>query len=164
VTAHRPEPLTAAAFAPFGQVHTFHAAPGQNVIERAFDRTPDAGRPVIALVNLETAATLPLELHRLERHPHSAQTFVPLTGARCLIAVCGNAPDGSPDLATLRLFVAGPDQAVTYDRAVWHHGITVLQAPSAFVMAMAQTGRNDDTEFHELPAPLQVLEPAAAGR
>jgi ureidoglycolate lyase len=164
MTRHHPEPLTPEAFKPFGQVDTYEAKAGQHLIDAAFECSVGTGHPILSVVSLDSAASFPLVLERLERHPHSAQTFLSLTGARCLVVACESSKDGSPDLETLRSFVVSPDQIITYRRGIWHHSVTVLQAPSTFAMVMAQTGREDDTEFFNLVTPVKIIAPDRAGR
>ena len=159
-----PEPLTPEGFRSFGQVDTYEAKAGQHLIDAAFECSAGAGHPILSVVRLDSAASFPLVLERFERHPHSAQTFLALTGARCLVVACESSQDGSPDLATLRSFVVSSDQIITYRRGVWHHSVTVLQAPSTFAMVMAQTGRGDDTEFFDLVTPVVITAPDRDGR
>ncbi|MBR3379327.1 MAG: RNA methyltransferase, partial [Bacillus sp. (in: Bacteria)] len=65
-------------------------------------------------------------IKQLEAHPFSAQTFLPLDMAPSLIVVCDwNGTEG-PDVATLKAFIAQPNQIVTYHRGVLHHRITPL--------------------------------------
>jgi ureidoglycolate lyase len=160
---YHPEPLTLGGFKPFGQVDTYEGKVGQHLVNAAFERSAGAGHPILSVVTLESAASFPLILRRLERHPHSAQTFLALTGARCLVVACENSQDGSPDLETLRSFIISPAQIITYRRGVWHHSVTVLQAPSTFAMVMAQTGRGDDTEFFDLVTPMEITVPHRDG-
>lgn len=158
------KPLTPEGFEPFGQVDTYEAKTGQHLIDAAFERSVEAGCPILSVVSLESSASFPLVLERLERHPHSAQTFLSLTGARCLVVACESSKDGSPDLETLRSFVVSPAQIITYRRGIWHHSVTVLQAPSTFAMVMAQTGSGDDTEFFNLVTPVEIAAPDRDGR
>ena len=157
------EPLTGGEFKSFGQVDSYKGKGGQHLVDAAFACGVAASQPILSLVTFESAASFPLVLRRLERHPHSAQTFLALTGARCLAVVCQSSQDGSPDLETLRSFIISPEQIITYRRGVWHHSVTVLQAPSTFAMMMAQTGRGDDTEFFDLVTPVDIAAPHIGG-
>jgi ureidoglycolate lyase len=156
---YHPAPLTAEGFKPFGQVDTYEAKAGQQLIDAAFECSAGAGHPILSVVSLDSAASFPFVLERLERHPHSAQTFLALRGAGCLVVACESSQDGSPDPKTLRSLVLSPDQIITYRRGIWHHSVTVLQAPSTFAMVMAQTGRGDDTEFFDLVTPVEITAP-----
>lgn len=151
-------PLTAAAFAPFGEVlvHTGEAKK-QQPITGAFDRTADAPVPSLALLRIDEPHSLPVVIDRLERHPFSAQSFLPTQGGRCLIVVCDTAADGSPDVASTKAFIAATGQGITYKRNVWHRSVTALEAPSQFAIVMAQTGDGRDNLFADLPAPIEIV-------
>ena len=49
---------------------------------------------------------MPLEVKFLEKHPHSAQTFLPTAMKRYLVLVCPKAANGDPSLGALNAFVA----------------------------------------------------------
>lgn len=145
-----PEPLTAAAFAPFGRVieasddavkldiNKGHAVRYDALAE--IDVADGGGAGVISLFRAR-----PLEepvLRQFERHPLGSQTFVPLSGRPYLVAV---APAGDFDSAKIRLFRAGPDQGVHYDKGVWHHFLLALGGESDFlVIDRAGPGENLD--------------------
>ena len=83
----------------------------------------------------------------MERHAWSSQSFVPLDPARWLVLVAPHAAAGGPDMARAAAFVAGPGQGVTYGADVWHHGLTVLDAPARFAVFMWRDGTVGDEEF-----------------
>jgi ureidoglycolate lyase len=148
-----PEPLTVAGFAPFGEV-VQHVGPER----RQFLATPlEATRAMRFWTSrIEQATTLPARIVQLERHPHSAQTFVPMLGSRFLALVAPPTAGPVPDLAALRAFLAAPGQGISYRPGTWHHGMMVLDAPAVFAVMMAMTGREDDTEYWDLPVPLEI--------
>ncbi|HEV2677078.1 MAG TPA: ureidoglycolate lyase [Aliidongia sp.] len=149
-------PLTAEAFAPFGDVVTHRGEPPLMPCADTFEHTAAATRVTMAVLRVEAPVRGPVEITRLERHPHSAQTFIPLKGGRSLIVVCGTAADGRPLLASARAFVAGSTQGVTYRRDVWHRSVTALEAPSEYVVLMVQTEDGSDNLFDDLDHPLLV--------
>lgn len=74
------------------------------------------------------------EIQRLERHSYTNQAFIPMGGGRgigvsddaiagsgraYLIVVAGNNLDGSPNIESLRAFVAGSGQGIVYNSGVW---------------------------------------------
>jgi ureidoglycolate lyase len=156
------EPLSAAAFAPFGDVASRPTGERRRYLPTMANRAEDAREFTIWISAAATLGHLPLRVTTLERHPYSAQTFVPLGASRYLCLVCRARADGGPDLATLRGFVAGPEQAVTYARNVWHHPTTVLDGPMEFTVAMGVTGRSDDDVFVTVDAAVEVVMPAIA--
>jgi ureidoglycolate lyase len=154
-------PLTAEAFAPFGEVVRLGDDARRVRAQGAFERLPEAVEPRLWVATLQQSVALPLVVTTLERHPLSAQTFIPIDGCTYLVVVCGAAADGAPDPATLRAFMAAPDQGVTYARGVWHHGLTALRAPARFVVCMSFSGTDDDI-FVPLPEPIRLTAPEAA--
>ncbi|MDX6751160.1 ureidoglycolate lyase [Geminicoccaceae bacterium 1502E] len=157
----QPVPLTREAFAPFGAV-VEHAGEGRrHHVTEAFERSPEAASPSLWISRLATASRFPVTARILERHPYSAQTFIPLSPLRSLIVVCHPDPRGAPDLSTLQAFLAGPGQGVSYARNVWHHCLTVFDAPAQFAVIMSLTGRGDDDIFLDLEQPVVIEAPQA---
>lgn len=157
----RAQPLTAEAFAPYGQVL---AGTGPATERREFASRMHNGR-AHARPNMTYMKVLPADgapvIRALERHPHSNQTFVPLAGTRHLVAVCPSDAGGRPRLDRLEVFVATGVQAVNYDANVWHAPRTALSAPGEFVMFRFDDGSALDTELIPLPAPIAVELPPA---
>ena len=122
-------PLTAEAFAPYGQVLQ---GTGPVTERKEFASRMHNGRPH-AKPNMTYMKVLPstgrVLVRAVERHPFSNQTFVPLNGTQHLVAVCPSAPDGTPEVARLQVFVASGSQAVNYDANVWHAPRTALSMP-----------------------------------
>jgi ureidoglycolate lyase len=146
-------PLTAEAFKPFGDVTDTHGGARRSPVPNAFERTAEAVEPRLWLATIASVPPLPLTLRTLERHPHSAQTFLPLD-APYIVVVCHSDAGGQPDIATLQAFRATARQGVTYARNVWHHGLTALEAPARFVVSMSFTGAGGDDVFVTLAEPV----------
>ena len=152
-----PQPLTADAFAPFGQVFATLDAPGRvDDLARLENRRADAA-VMLSTVHVPPTA-LPLNATVMERHRFSSQTFVPMDVARYLIIVAPPAAGGGPDLAGVRAFVAGAGQGISYNADTWHHGMTVLDRPGHFAIFMWNDGSDGDTEFLTLPEPFVVAD------
>lgn len=145
------EPLTAEAFAPFGEVLTPPTPGKRDHFERALTNGRPAAWPSLSLVHVDTAATLPLVARRLERHPASSQSFVPLGPVPFLVVVAPKRGNGGPDPDGLRAFAAGGGQGVTYGADVWHHPLTVLAAPARFAIWMWRDGTAGDEAFVDIP-------------
>ena len=155
-------PLTAEGFAPFGTVVLHSGTARRHYVPRAFERTDEAGQPTLWVSQVAAAVTLPLIVRHLERHPFSAQPFLPLRGVEHLAVVCHSDAEGRPDLGTLRAFLVPQDHGVTYGRDVWHHGFTALDQPAEYAVVMSLTGRNDDDVFLDLDRPVEIRNPAPA--
>ncbi len=153
------EAISDVAFAPFGRV--IRHADGAVIADAssAFAHDPAAHLPVLEWVHLTEKVTLPLAVTRLEHHPFSAQTFLPHADSPFLVVVCPSLADGSPDVTKARAFTVSARAGVTFHAGVWHRSLAPLVAPSAFVMAMRRTGRDDDTVFHDLANGFAIEDP-----
>lgn len=155
------EPLTAQAFAPFGQVI---AGTGDGPGRRPFLARMHNGRaqaqPNLTWMRI-APQPLPVTVTALERHPHSNQSFVPMNGTRQLVVVCPSDAHGDPLPSQARAFVASGSQGVNYDANVWHAPRVALCAPGEFAMFRWDDGGGEDTELVELPMPFLVTGVAA---
>lgn len=153
------EPLTAEAFAAFGQVLEIPTEPGR----RAFDDTltslrPDA-RARLSLRRVEPTSGLPYRATVMERHEHSSQTFIAMSGGDWLVAVAPHGDDGLPEPRRMRAYLARAGQCVTYAPNVWHHPLVVFAKPTIFAMFIWRDGTPGDEEFVDI-API-TFAPAA---
>lgn len=139
-------PMTAEAFAPFGDVLDTAGTPdkiiNQGLCGRYHDRaTLDFadGRAGVSLFKAEPRA-LPYRLDLVERHPDGSQCFVPMSMDAFLVIV---APDEGGRPGTPRAFLTAPGQAVNFHRGTWHGVLTPLAAPGLFaVIDRIGTGAN----------------------
>jgi len=152
------EPLTSAAFLPFGDVLEAPAIPGRTDFDAALANLRPAARPVLSLVTKAPMSSLPLTSTVMERHRFSSQSFVPLEAGRWLVVVAPHAAAGGPDMAQARAFLAQPDQGVTYGADTWHHPFTVLDRLARFAVFMWREGVPADDEFMDVP-PFEIALP-----
>lgn len=155
------EPLTAEAFAPFGEVLSAPDAPGRTYIDTALVNRRAQAKPSLSFT-FKAPSSLPLASTVMERHLHSSQSFVPMEAGRWLAIVAPHGADGRPDMARAKAFLARPDQGVTYGADVWHHPFTVIDRPGRFAVFMWKDGGLEDDEFVDVPA-FEVVLPDAAG-
>ena len=148
------EPLSAAAFAPFGTVLGAAAGRGRptnlGTAERFDEAAPlvnarPGARPNLAVFVLRPQP-LPLAITLLERHPHSSQVFAALGSGRWLVAVAPARADGAPDPAGLRAFVAGAGDAICFAPGTWHHPVIALDRPAELLMLAWEDGGPGDCE------------------
>jgi len=144
-----PEPLTAEAFAPFGNVieasetavrldiNQGHAIRYDRLAE--IDVADEGGSGAVSLFRARPLAEPVLKV--FERHPLGSQTFMPLSGRPYLVAV---APAGLFDPAGIRLFRAEGHQGVHYRKGVWHHFLLVLDESDFLVIDRSGPGDNCD--------------------
>jgi len=149
-----PAPLTADAFAPFGEV--IEASDRAEVIPinygwtTRFNALADVsvgdGRAIISLFRSKPLD--PLVLKIFERHPLGSQAFMPLQGRPYLVAV---APAGDFDAARVRVFRAAAHQGVNYAKGTWHHFLLAQEAESDFLVVDREgPGENlDEVELGE---------------
>ncbi|GAA6175626.1 ureidoglycolate lyase [Sulfitobacter pacificus] len=154
-------PLSAAAFAPFGDVLDASGTPdkminaglcGRHHDRAALDFGPD-GRAGISIFNAEPRS-LPYELTLLERHPEGSQAFLPMTENPFLVIV---APDENGTPGRPRAFMTAPHQGVNFHRGVWHGVLTPLSAPGLFTV-VDRIGKTANLEEVSL-APSYVVVP-----
>lgn len=132
-----PRPLTADAFAPFGDVLDCAGEAdriiNQGMCGRFHDRATmdfSDGRAGLSLFNA-TPRSFPYRLDLLERHPDGSQAFVPMTEHPFLVIVARDA-NGTP--GTPLAFLTAPHQAINIHRNVWHGVLTPLHAPGLFAV------------------------------
>jgi ureidoglycolate lyase len=142
------EPLTPAAFAPFGEViaadaaHTAYAV-NDGTAQRfhALGHVEcDGGAPVLSIFRAQPRA-LPFAITMLERHPRGSQAFVPLSGAPYLVVVAED-----PALPP-RAFLARGDQGVNFRKGTWHHPLLALERESDFLVVDRE---GDDADCDEV--------------
>jgi len=155
----RIEPLTAAAFAPFGDVLEAAGAPSQIINEGLCERFHDRarldfgldGRAGISIFRAEPRA-LPLTVAVVERHPDGSQTFIPMSADPFLVIV---ATDAHGEPANVRVFRTAPGQGVNLLRNTWHGVLTPLAQPGLFAV-IDRIGPTSNLEEHRLAAPLVI--------
>lgn len=156
------EPVSSAAFAPFGEVVEHEGAQPRRYLQDAPVGSAQASTPRIWVSRYDAPRALPVVHPRLERHPFSAQTFVPLSVERYVVLGVPALADGSPDVASARAFVIGPGRGVCYRRGTWHAPMTVLDGPARFAVMMWSTGTVDrDDEWYDLATPITISGPPA---
>jgi ureidoglycolate lyase len=156
----RIEPLTVAAFAPFGDVLDAAGAPDKMINQGKCGRYHDRarldftdGRAGISIFQGE-ARILPLTLDLLERHPLGSQAFVPMSADPFLVVV---AQDDAGQPARPRAFVTAPGQAINFHRGTWHGVLTPLSAPGLFAV-IDRIGAGDNLQEHVFDAPYIIEE------
>lgn len=150
----KPHPLTAAAFAPFGEVlqatGDFRLING-GLCQRHHDRaTIDTGdaRPGISIF-LADPRSLPYQFDLIERHPQGSQAFLPMTEHPFLVIVSDN-PQSIP-LA----FLTNGHQGINLYPGTWHGVLTPLHAPGLFAV-IDRIGPTPNLEEHRYPSPFTV--------
>lgn len=155
----RTEHLTAAAFAPFGEVLEAEGPPDRIINRGLCGRWHDRARLDFGdgcagiSVFLAEARALPYALDLLERHPEGSQAFLPMHGHPFLVTV---APDAGGVPGTPRAFLAAPGQGINLRRATWHGVLTPLHAPGLFAV-VDRIGPGANLQEHPLDPPWTVV-------
>ena len=152
------EPLTAHAFAPFGDVLEATGTPDRMINAGLCARFHDRARIDIAdgraglSVFDAVARSLPYAFDLVERHPLGSQAFVPMTQAPFLVIV---APDEQGTPGRPRAFLTNGAQGINLHRGTWHGVLTPLQAPGLFAV-LDRIGDGTNLEEYRYPQPWTV--------
>ncbi len=147
------EPMTADAFAPFGDLLEVKGTPdkiiNQGLCGRFHDRARmdfSDGRAGISIFQAEKR-DLPLKLDLVERHPDGSQAFVPMSHQPFLVVVAED-QNGTPQ--NIRAFLTEAGQAINIHRGVWHGVLTPLYDPGLFAV-IDRIGEGPNLEEYWLP-------------
>lgn len=148
----RAQPLTAAAFAPYGDVMAADGEPTLMINRGMCGRHHDlaemefAGTDARAGISLFKAVprSFPYTLDMMERHPDGSQAFIPMTADPFLVIVAADR-NGAPD--DPKAFVTRPGQGVNYHRGTWHGVLTPLSEPGLFAV-IDRIGPGTNLEEH----------------
>jgi len=150
------EPLTAKAFAPFGDVLEAAGKPDKIINNGLCGRFHDRarldfgpqGRAGISIFKAKPRA-LPYRLELLERHPDGAQSFIPMSLNDYLVTVAQD-DNGTP--VNIRAFIAAAGQGINLHRNIWHGVLTPLAEPGLFAV-VDRIGETPNLEEHLLNTP-----------
>ncbi len=151
-----PQALTAAAFAPFGEVieteGSRHYPINGGFAERyhdlaGIDVVAGGGRALVSIFR-GRPRPVPMRLTLMERHPLGSQAFVPLDDRDWFLVVSAAPDPCRPE--GLRAFRAGGRQGVNYARGTWHHPLIVLEPGHEFLVI---DRGGEGTNLEEVPFP-----------
>jgi len=136
----KPEPLTAEAFAPYGDVIEATAAAKMIRINEGnttrfhdlmkLDVAPHGGEACVSIFR-STPLPTPIIIKMMEYHPLGSQAFMPLGREPYLVVV---AKAGDFNASNIRAFLAQPGQGVNYHKGTWHHYCLALNTESDFLV------------------------------
>lgn len=153
------EPLTAEAFAPFGDLIDVLGPPDRLINGGLCGRHHDLarlsfegeGRAGISLFDAQ-ARGLPYLLDLVERHPLGSQAFLPLDGVPFLVCVAEDA-GGVP--VRFRAFLTAPGQGVNILRNTWHGVLAPIGAPGRYAV-VDRIGPGANLQEYPLLVPFRV--------
>ena len=94
------------------------------------DTLSNDGKTLVSIFR-STPMQQPISIKKIERHPLSSQSFMPLGNEPSLVVV---APKGSFDEDAIEVFLASSDQGVNYHAGTWHHFSLALNTVSDFLV------------------------------
>jgi ureidoglycolate lyase len=151
-------PLTAEAFAPYGEVIEVggaHIMINEGRCKRFTDLAPliAEGDGTIGIsMFLSEVQSLPYTCTLMERHPHGSQCFVPMEGAQTLYIVALDA-DGAPTAP--HAFLAAGHQAVNIAKNTWHGVLTPVSGTGLYAV-VDRIGGSPNLQEVTLERPLLV--------
>jgi len=152
------EPLTRAAFAPFGEVLEMAGASPRMINEGTTERYhalaqvdvgSESGKAIVSLFRA-SRRPLPILIGMLERHPLGSQAFYPLQPDDWLVVV--GEGKARPEPGRIRCFRATGGQGVNYARNVWHHPVLILAPRQDFIVVDREGPGNNLEECWFEPA------------
>lgn len=138
----RAEPLTAAAFAEFGDVVESAPVSTSNMNSASFERFDDLvgidvdrsrdAKVSVSIARCNEPSPMPYSFKMMERHPLGSQAFIPLERFEFVVVV---APPGDVlDEKAIRAFRTNGRQGINYRRGTWHMPLIALQQGQEFLV------------------------------
>ncbi len=158
----KPEPLTPESFAPFGDVlYRVQREPDQDLgIYHYWDKIADlefSGDPP-ELAYLRVFHRAPT-LTQMERHKKASQSFIPVSGGRCVFALAppeSGGEEGRPRPGDVHAFILDGSTGVNLHRGTWHWSIFPTGESAAFIMLVRRDTVVDDLEVVDLEAAIEI--------
>lgn len=155
------QPLTAEAFAPYGDVIERRADRRLPMNADRFTRYNDlasvdvgneAAAVNVSIIDCVVVSSLPYDITVLERHPKGSQAFIPLDQKPFVVVVTDAA--SAPDLSRLQAFRSDGRQGINMHRGVWHIPLIGFSEGQTLLIVDYKGGNNCDT--FELTTPVRL--------
>jgi len=158
------EPLTAEAFAPFGEVIERQGVTPQSINYGGTQKFADLARIDTAAGGGETtvhlyrseAVTLPFQIKQMERHPLGSQAFMPLHQQPFPVIVAP--PGDDPEIQAITGFITNGEQGINLHKGVWHH-YQVSLAGICDYLVIDRKGPHNNCEEWVLDRALMIVMP-----
>jgi ureidoglycolate hydrolase len=143
-------------FAPFGICFSLVSTAGRVDVPLQFEGEPATGASALTVITAPFARSMN-GISRIERHPFSAQAFLPLS-ARPMVTFV--APPGEPPRHAdqIAAFVVPVGHGIAYRAGTWHSGLMGLEAAVSVASFVRRIGDGTDTEFADLSFKLHLTE------
>lgn len=153
------KPLSADAFAPFGDVLNVDGEPDRLINQGLCGRYHDQAqmdfadaRAGISLFKAQLRS-LPYTLDMMERHPEGSQAFLPMDVHPFLVIVAAD-DGGRPGQP--QAFLTHTGEGVNYHRNVWHGVLTPLVGNGLFAV-VDRIGDTPNLQEHWFEKPFEVV-------
>ncbi|WP_411957417.1 ureidoglycolate lyase [Paracoccus homiensis] len=147
-------PISAAAFAPFGELLTPKDSPDKMINQGRCERhhalaqvQRGEGEAIISIFRSQPVS-LPYDCTLLERHPLGSQAFMPL-GPDAWLSIVAPDQDGRPGAPLA--FIVPSGMGVNLRAGVWHGVLTPLDRPADFLV-IDREGSGVNLEEVDIPA------------
>jgi len=162
----RAEPLNRDAYLPYGTlVAADPTIPSKSANFGTAERYNHLGplknlrsgaEPNLCVFRSQPFSGNPFVIQLLERHPHSTQLFVPMSRDARYLVIVGNGEE-TPDLSTIKAFIAVSGQGITYHPGVWHHPLIALDRPTDFACVVYEDDSPADCDTRKIVPPIDVV-------
>lgn len=141
------KPLSAAEFAPFGEVIEvgdaaldINAGTAASFTDLAnIDVANGAGSVSVNIYEAEARA-LPHAIKMMEQHPLGSQAFIPMNGQKFVTMVSPNGVTPSAD--NIKIFISNGAQGINLAKGTWHHPFFALDGGLFLVIDRKGEGNN----------------------
>ena len=156
----KPEPLTAAAFAPFGEVIETGDRRPEPINQGATGKYADLARLEAGTdgrlgvhIYRSVPRTGPILIRELERHVLGSQAFIPLHDRPFPLVVA--APGTEPASGDVRVFLSNGRQGINLKPGTWHHPLLGLEEAADYLV-IERIAAEPDCQTRALSEPFVI--------
>jgi ureidoglycolate lyase len=158
VIAIQSHPITADAFAPYGDILEADGIADKMINQGRCERYHDLaklefvdGHTGVSIFKSEIYS-LPFKLELVERHPEGSQAFIPMSHHPFLVIV---ADDHNNTPINPQAFITTEGQGINLHRGVWHGVLCPLYNPGLFAV-IDRIGEGNNLEEHNFKIPYLI--------
>lgn len=160
------EPITRAAFAPYGDLIAAEGVEPIAINDGTCWKYPDLatigttdGAPITVSLFRPDVRKLPFRIEQIERHPLASQAFLPIGATRFLVIVAR--PGDAPTAADLRAFLVHGPAGINFRPGTWHHSLSALDAGEFLVVDRRGSGNLEILRTEEWGVGVGALVPGS---
>jgi ureidoglycolate lyase len=149
-------PFDEAALEPYCTIIRPPLERGQRQFYTAWLGEPDPGMSIRLHTNKMDPIALPYSVPKLERHPRTAQIFIPLDVSRYVVLVAPTRGGGDPNVAEALAMIVPGNRGIAFVKGAWHAGASVLDRTGSFCVLHYRDDTPADDEVLTLQHPISV--------